>query len=255
MLNNSRYFFLFLIFSTQLLSAQTEQLRYTVYYHWGPVWIDGGDLFLSYQEDVYREDTAIKLIGKGVSDSKWNWLFKVNDNYTSWCRKDDFLPLKSIKDAYEAGEKTDNNYLFDYKNLKAYIETKAGDIPVKHDTIELNKPIYDAQCATAYLRFLDFDSLQNRDTVLLNILLDGELYLQQFLVYKNFWLQDESGKLHKVVKFTAVMPENKLFSSKEAIRVWVTDDEKRLPLKIKADLKVGSIEVLYNDIRFKKPQN
>ncbi len=256
MLKIKRLFFLFcLFFLVAFADAQTEKLNYTVYFHWGPIWIDGGDMVLQTERVDYQGEEVVKLTGLGISAEKWKWLFEINDHYISWCRKGDFLPLETIKDAYEAGEKTDNHYIFDYRKSQVYIQTKNNESPIKKDTLTLDRPIYDAQCATAWLRYLDFEKLKTRDTIHLNVLLDGALYRQEFLIFKGEELLDQSGKHYEVLKFTAMMPENNLFSSTEAIRVWVTNDSQRLPLKIKADLKVGSIEVLYDNIRFKKPGN
>jgi hypothetical protein len=84
--------------------------------------------------------------------------------------------------------------------------------------------------------------------------MNGELMEQDFVIRKDIRLKDKNDKNYDVLLFTAIIEENSLFSSSEAIKVWVTNDAKRVPLKIKAELKVGSIEVLYNNIRFKKPK-
>jgi hypothetical protein len=244
--------FLIIVFKTTF--SQTENFNYTVYYHWGPVWVNGGTLNLYSEEITQRGESIIKLTGSGISSPRWNWLFEINDHYTSICRKKDLLPLTSVKDTYEAGDKTDNTYIFDYSNSKVYIKTKMNSDPVKYDTLILDRPIYDAQCATAYLRFMDLDNHQSGDTIKLNLLMNGELMEQDFVVRKDVRLKDKDDKNYEVLLFTAIIEENSLFSSSEAIKVWVTDDAKRVPLKIKADLKVGSIEVLYNNIRFKKPK-
>ena len=243
-----------ILFFSKFLFSQTEKLHYSVFYHWGPVWIKGGSLHLSSEEFADERDTLIKLTGKGISSSKWKWLFEIDDTYTSVCRKEDYRPISSMKDAYEAGEKTDNRYLFDYDKSVVYIQTKTNDKPVRYDTLQLSLPLYDAQCATGYLRFMDVSNYKNGDTIKLNLLLDGELVNQSFIIQKNQIIRDKKDRRYDVLLFSAVVKENTLFSSKEAIRVWVTDDKKRIPLKIKADLVVGSVEILYNGIKFKKLQ-
>ena len=37
------------------------------------------------------------------------------------------------------------------------------------------------------------------------------------------------------------MSKFKSFSDNEGIKIWVTNDENRVPIKVKADLRVGSI--------------
>ena len=44
-------------------------------------------------------------------------------------------------------------------------------------------------------------------------------------------------------KMTPMMPENKIFSGKNAITFWMSNDSNRVPLKIRAKMFVGAIEV------------
>ena len=39
------------------------------------------------------------------------------------------------------------------------------------------------------------------------------------------------------------MPENSLFDGENSIRVWISDDINKVPLKIKANMFVGAVEV------------
>ena len=39
------------------------------------------------------------------------------------------------------------------------------------------------------------------------------------------------------------MPDNKLFSGKHPIKMWISDDLNRIPLKIEAEMLVGSVDL------------
>lgn len=43
--------------------------------------------------------------------------------------------------------------------------------------------------------------------------------------------------------FSPEMPSNKLFRGKKPIKIWITADENRIPVKIKASMFVGSINM------------
>jgi hypothetical protein len=53
------------------------------------------------------------------------------------------------------------------------------------------------------------------------------------------------GKI-RAFKITPMMPKNKLFDGEESIRIWVSDDANKIPVKVEVDLFVGAIEL---DIR------
>jgi hypothetical protein len=43
------------------------------------------------------------------------------------------------------------------------------------------------------------------------------------------------------------MPENKLFKGAHPIRMWISDDQNRIPLKIEAELLLGSVDLDITD--------
>lgn len=51
------------------------------------------------------------------------------------------------------------------------------------------------------------------------------------------------GKKTKAIVISPILPDNKIFSGKDAIKAYFSDDGLRLPLKVKASLWVGSAEV------------
>jgi len=55
-------------------------------------------------------------------------------------------------------------------------------------------------------------------------------------------IETKLGK-YETLMFTPIMPSNKLFRGKFPIKVWVSDDKNRIPLKIKARLMVGSLDM------------
>jgi hypothetical protein len=240
---------LFFVFS---LSAQ-ENFNFTVYYHWGPVWIKGGTMQLKQDVVEVESNTLVKLTGTGKSLPKWKWLFEIDDIYTSWCEKENYMPVKAQKNTFEGGYVSNNKYIFDYDNNKIYIQIQNSEKKFLYDTLAMEGTVYDAQSATAFLRFIDYDLYADVDTFSIVLLLDGELVNQKIVLKKNKMLKDKHGKEYKVIEFSALVDKNPLFSNEEAIKVWVSDDKKRIPLKIKAELFVGSVEILYDDIKFVKP--
>jgi hypothetical protein len=233
------------------LSNHSEKLNYTVYYNWGVVWINGGTLTLKASPDSINGKTLRKIEGIGKSSSKWKWLFELEDHYTTWCNPDSFLPVKSVKKTMEGGYFIHNQYHFNYQDSMIYIRTEESKKSLAFDTIAINHKVFDAQSATTYLRFLDFNSRLVGDTLVLHILMDGELRKQKIIFKGKKNLKDKDNQAYSTYKFTAVVAEHNLFSSSDAINVWITDDDKRIPLYIEANLTVGSVKIFHNGIKLK----
>jgi hypothetical protein len=47
----------------------------------------------------------------------------------------------------------------------------------------------------------------------------------------------------KVFKINPILPNNSFFEDENSIRIWVSDDENKIPLKVEVDLKIGSISM------------
>ena len=126
-----------------------------------------------------------------------------------------------------------------------YIRVEETRKPLTLDTLSIHGLLYDAQSATNKLRFFEFTSLREGDTITLPIIMDGVVH-QQNIVYDGAdTLLMENKHRYNALKFTAIVTDNKLFNSDDAIKVWISNDEKRIPLYIEADITVGAIKIYY----------
>jgi hypothetical protein len=241
------FILLLLIFLGMNLNGQTEELSYEVYYNWGIIWIDGGSLTLSTHPDTLNSIPLLRLEGTGKSLPRWNWLFKLDDHYTSWCYPDSYYPVLATKNTSEGGYRISNRYTFDYNDSLVYIRTEETRKPLTLDTLSFKKPLYDVQSATSKLRFLNFTHLRDGDTITLPIIMDGVVH-QQSIVFNGYdTLRIQNKMAYSTLKFTAMVTDNKLFSSDNAIKVWISNDTKRIPLYIEADITIGAIKVFYKE--------
>ena len=55
-------------------------------------------------------------------------------------------------------------------------------------------------------------------------------------------IKTDFGKIN-AIRLAPMMPENGLFEGENSIRLWLSDDKNRLPLKIQADMFVGAVEI------------
>jgi len=129
-----------------------------------------------------------------------------------------------------------------------YIQTRESKKPLSFDTLNLNQQLFDAQSATGYLRLMVISGFHPGDTIVLNNLMDGEVFEQKIEFGGKQILIDEHGNSYPVIKYTAVVTNSTLFSTADAINVWVSDDKHRIPLYIEAKIGVGAIKVFYNGI-------
>jgi hypothetical protein len=56
--------------------------------------------------------------------------------------------------------------------------------------------------------------------------------------YKREVIETKAGSFKSVV-FRPVMPDNTIFEGEDAILAWISDDENKIPLKVKAKMFIG----------------
>ena len=104
-----------------------------------------------------------------------------------------------------------------------------------------------------YLRNnLDTHSLKENDEFDLDMFFDSENYKFKLKYLRKEVLDTEFGKVSCLV-FRPYVESGRVFNEKESLTIWVSDDDNKIPLLIKADLVVGSLKASL--IEFKKLNN
>ena len=93
-----------------------------------------------------------------------------------------------------------------------------------------------------YLRnFYDTSSLKEGEDIYLNMFFDQENYLFKLRFLGRETIETAFGKV-RCLKLRPFVQSSRVFSEQESVTLWVSDDQNKIPLKIRADLRVGSID-------------
>jgi hypothetical protein len=87
----------------------------------------------------------------------------------------------------------------------------------------------------------DTNSIREGDIVTLNMFFDEENYNFKLKFLGRETLETEFGKV-KTLKFRPYVMAGRVFNEQESLTLWVSADDNKIPLKIKADLAVGSLQ-------------
>ena len=93
-------------------------------------------------------------------------------------------------------------------------------------------------------------------TVEVQAFFDEELYNMRVRYRGKETIKTKFGRIN-VIKLNPLLPQNKLFKGEDAIRIWVSDDDNKVPVKVEAELLLGAMEMdlkkhqgLRNELRF-----
>ena len=234
--------YLLLFISFQFLGAQEassfqtgEWLRFKLSYSG---WMKAGNATLEVSESTYKNKPVYKVIGKGWTTGAIKWFFKVKDHYESHFDKNTGRPYKFVRNIYEGGYTKNRIVEFDYTQNKALVNDLKENTT---STVDIQQNIQDLVSAYYYLRDnYDTETIQPGGVVKLNIFFDSEIFLFKLKYLGRETINTKFGKI-KCIKFRPYVMAGRVFKEEESLTLWVTADKNKIPMKIKADLRVGSL--------------
>ncbi len=176
----------------------------------------------------------VNVLGKtaGLTD-----MFKVRNTYRSYVDTLAFIPHKFIYSARENSYKRDQVMSFDHlKHEVVKVEKE------QTKTFEVPNNIQDVISGYYFLRTIDFSKYPIGHTVSSPLFFDEDLYQMKIKFAGRGIVNTKFGKM-RVLKLNPILPKNDLFKGENAIRIWISDDKNRVPLKIEVDFSFGTINM------------
>ncbi|PTM10689.1 MAG: DUF3108 domain-containing protein, partial [Bacteroidetes bacterium] len=201
-------------------------------------WMKAGEATLKVNEDVIDGKPVYHVVGKGKTTGAIGWFFKVKDRYESYFDKEKLIPYRFIRDIDEGGHTKNIEIEFDQINKKAHV------FNVKHDSrkiIDTKPNVQDMVSTFYYLRNnVDVSTLKIDDEIRTDMFFDGENYGFKIKYLGKETIRTEFGKVECLV-FRPYVMAGRVFKEEESLTLWVSADDNRIPLRMKADLAIGSL--------------
>ncbi len=229
-----------------------EEVIYKVYYKLGFMWFNAAQASFSIKTTNYNNKKVLHFDSYGQTLPNYDWIYKVRDHFQSYSDSVDLRPLYFSRVTSEGNFKVNNQYVFDYPKSKIYSSVENSEKPKKRDTLNIQSCTYDVLTAIYACRNTDVAKLKRNDTIPLKMIVDNktyELYLR-YLGIENMQLNDE--RVFRCRKFTILMIEGTIFAGGENITVWISDDNAKIPIRVEAEILVGSIVAEVDALRGNK---
>ncbi|WNH13790.1 DUF3108 domain-containing protein [Thalassobellus suaedae] len=201
-------------------------------------WMKAGNATLTVKDSKLGDKDVYHVVGKGWTTGMIKWFFKVKDRYESYFDKETNMPYKFVRNIDEGGHTKDLEIDFDQQNNKAYVNDKKHN---KKSVIDTKPNIQDMVSTFYYLRNnLDTSDLKIGDEVRIDMFFDEENYGFKLKYLGEETISTDFGKI-ETLKFRPYVMAGRVFKEEESLTLWVSKDKNKLPLRIKADLAVGSL--------------
>ncbi len=244
-----KYLSIILFFS--LLTAQAQEqkpafksgewLRYKMSYSG---FLRAGTAILEVDEAEYKGKKVFHTKGTGWTSGMIKWFFEVEDYYESYFDKEAIKPYVFKRKIYEGGYKKHTITTFNYDVKKAYVQ----DFTLQRDTSVTFNKVQDMLSSFYYLRSYDVSKIKTGDEIKLDMFFDEETFPFRLKFLGKQSLRTHLGKIETLV-FRPYVLSGRVFKEQESVTIWISNDANKIPLKLKADLRVGSLTAELEDFR------
>ncbi|UOB19137.1 DUF3108 domain-containing protein [Abyssalbus ytuae] len=195
---------------------------------------------LNLKETTLNGNEVYHVKGYGETTGMARWFFKVEDNYESYFDKKTIKPYKFIRKIDEGGYTKDIEIDFDHDNNKAVVKDHKHN---KTHVLKTPDNIQDLLSAFYYLRNnYDVKSIKKGDEITLDLLFEeDETFKFKLKFLGRETTRTKFGKV-RCLKFRPYVQSGRVFKEEESLTLWVSDDDNKVPIRIKADLAIGSLK-------------
>ena len=205
--------------------------------HYGP--FNASYATMQVEETTLNNRAVYHVKGRGKSTGLLHFFFKVDDDYQSYIDKETGKPHKFIRKIDEGGYTKDLEIDFNHNQNKAHVFDRKH---MKNETYTTQENVHDMLSAFYYIRNnIKNEELSPGDEMRLNLFMDDENMEFKLRFLGREVLKTKFGKL-ATLKFRPLVMAGRVFKEKESLTFWVTDDANKMPVKIEAELAVGSLD-------------
>lgn len=204
--------------------------------------------FIKAGEATIRNKGVVQLNGKSAyfieteakSASIIDAFYRVRDINQSWISTKDYHSFGYGQSVKEGGYRRDEWVTFDYDNKKYYGQKKKKDGLIRKFEGELNNYVYDVLGAFFYVRTQD---LEVGKKVIVDVNNRRKTYPLEVEVLGKETIKVPAGKFDCIVVEPKLREDSAIFMNKGTLKVWLTDDEYKMPVLMRSKVFIGSVSV------------
>jgi len=231
-----------LILTTLAFDTQKEDAFGTGEYfkfriHYGIV--NAGYATLEIKDATINNKKVHHAVGKGYTTGMSKFFFKVEDLYESYFDKETGSPYRYIRKIDEGGYTKNQEGIFNQAENRVLVK----DYKRKSEkTIITTDNVQDIISSFYYLRnHPNIDKLKSGDAITIDMFFDDEITKFKLKYVGRQDITTKFGTVSTMV-FKPLVQTGRVFKEKESVTLWITDDNNKVPIRIKADLAVGSLK-------------
>ncbi|AFN74128.1 hypothetical protein MROS_0887 [Melioribacter roseus P3M-2] len=183
---------------------------------------------------------TVKIAGREVynvvfkvnSIPAFDMFYKVRDRYETYIDTEGIFPWRFEQHIREGGYSRD---------FSAFFDQRRGIARTSEGSYEIPKYVNDIVSAFYYARTYDFSNMKPGDKIQLENFYKDKVYPLDVIYRGKETINVDAGEF-KCIILEPIIREGGLFKSEGTIVIWMTDDELKIPVKVKTKILIGSID-------------
>ena len=176
---------------------------------------------------------AYEVNVKAKSLPSFDWMFKVRDRYTTYIDEKGIFPWRFDQVVREGKYSRDFSASFDPTTKTAVTTDKKTHVTPAY--------VHDIVSAFYYVRTLDLAKAKKGDVIKLENFYKDRSHPLNIKVLGRQKVETEAGTFNTIVLEPMVV-EGGLFKNEGSIKIWLTDDYNKMPVKMSTKILIGSID-------------
>ena len=172
--------------------------------------------------------------GRGRTSPFFDIFFKVRDIYETYLDTLGIRPVKFVRDIYEGGFTKKQQYFFRHND--SLVRFNDSYYAIYSNTQDMLSALF-------YARTFERDVANKKKSFFVPIFMDEENYLLEVIYLYNEKIKIPFGEVSCMV-FTPKMQEGRVFQDGEKMKIWISDDENRLLVKVETEIWAGTIQAV-----------
>ncbi|MGF1637900.1 MAG: DUF3108 domain-containing protein [Cyclobacteriaceae bacterium] len=212
--------------------------------------INAGEALMVIDDKVHKMNNrpCYKVDIHGRTVGFFDVAIKIRDNWGSYIDTSAIVSQQFYQYIEEGKYKKKEIIDFDHKNGKAIsnkLDKNTGELKEKK-VFPVPQNMQDIVSGYYYLRTLNFDTIKINDVFEIQGFFDDTVYHIGIEYLGKEKLKTKIGTFEALV-ISPIVPQNKFFSGRNPVKAWISDDDLKIPLKVRANLIVGGLEINIKD--------
>jgi hypothetical protein len=182
--------------------------------------------------DTLNDRECFQVLFTVNSTPSFSWIYKVEDRYETYLDREGLFPWRFVQKIREGKYRRD--FAADFDQVNHIARTTEGEYvvpPFVHDIVS----------AFYFVRTMDFSKSRVGEKTFLENFYKDKTYPLAVKFLGRQRIKVDAGTFNCVI-VEPMIREGGLFKSDGRVIVWLTDDERKIPVKVSTQVVIGSID-------------